>query len=168
MTRYIEIRPSIGTIANSVAFDVTDELSSEIRDFEKERVEIQFVRAETAFFTGGPAETLLIAISGGVATHIISRVIDKILSIIKEHKKKVEAETVKTDVGSRKPSIKNMELFSRPNEKLSASLELYQLNKLRFVVRDIDNNIDFELTEERTKCIKHFDNVKLKHNDKKA
>ncbi len=167
MTKSIEIRPSIGTIANSVAFDAADELSSELKSYQKEGVEILFRRAETALFTGDPAETLLIAISGGVATHIISRVIDKVLSVIRERKAK--ANTVgKSDVVSKEPSVQDMKLFSHSNEKLSSSFELHQLTKLRLVVRDADNNVDFDVTEDQTICIKHFNKAQLNHDDEKA
>ena len=154
----IEICPSIGTVANSLVTDVADELKPHEESFERDGVDLRFSFSETAFFTGDPAETLVIAISGGVALHLIKRAIDAVLGAIAKRK---EAAKERDKAANLKRSEAQQSTSPATPDALdlqlnSTSMEYHSLTRVRVVVRDTDQNVDFAVEEERISCLSHF------------
>ena len=187
MKKSISIIPQIGTIANSIVSEFLDnelkspdligkdsrtEYISEKNStgfcFQNPKIDVQLIvfRSDTAFFTGDPVEILLIAISGGVATHIITRIIDKITSIIKEKRKKAKKEISSINQEEFKPNVDSISSgFMSLNKNEVARYELHQLTRIQIVVKDNDNGINFKIPEEQKLCIKHFHSKSKDYNE---
>ena len=150
MSSTIEFRSFGEPYYAGLILEIADEIQPYEDDFSNNSVEVKFSLPPTVLYTGF-VETLIIAISGGVATHLISKIIDCSLKVIRRRKEDSKAKSKSKEIqpSSDNPLNLNINLDSD-------KYELSRLNEMKIVIQDIDINIEFKIPEEKQKCMKHF------------
>ena len=114
------------------------------QDYHSKNIDINFQYPLTVLYSGF-TDSLIIAISGGMAAHLLNRLIDEIIKVLEKRvrKEKKDKEKSKTQTDKIGITINHIVIERAKN--------------INIKIKDIDLDKEFELPTEKNKCLEHFD-----------
>jgi len=126
--------------------DIEISLNENKQVYQSENISVEFHYPSTVLYFGF-TDSLIIAISGGVAAHILNRIIDEIIKVIKKRAHKEKQDKLKAETHPQKDKF----------ELNINHIVIERAKNINIKIKDVDLENEFEIPTEINKCIEHFD-----------